>query len=93
MGQRSDTWRTPSCSAIRAATPWRRSVGLPEGRLATSKSCHRTPRFQPVQMGGRIDMTASENKVLEPLGLKLERKRRAVEVVVVDHAEKIPIEN
>ncbi len=43
--------------------------------------------------GGRIDMTASVNKALEPLGLRLERKRRAVEVVVIDHAEKTPTEN
>ena len=45
-----ETLRTPSFSATRAATPCRRSVGFPEGRLATSKSCHRTPCLQPVPM-------------------------------------------
>jgi uncharacterized protein (TIGR03435 family) len=43
--------------------------------------------------GGRIDMTPAVNKALQPLGLKLEHKRRAVEVLVIDHAEKKPTEN
>lgn len=43
--------------------------------------------------GGRIDLTAGVNKALEPLGLKLELRRRPVEILVVDHAEKTPTEN
>src|SRR5262245_50661567 len=39
---------TPIFSASCAATPCSRRVGLPEGRLDTSKSRQRTPRFQPV---------------------------------------------
>jgi len=30
---------------------------------------------------------------MEPLGLKLELKRRPVEVLVIDHVEKAPVEN
>ena len=43
--------------------------------------------------GGRVDGTAAVNKALAPLGLKAELKRRAVEILVIDHVEKTPVEN
>ena len=43
--------------------------------------------------GRLVDMSAAVNKALQPLGLKLEQKRRPVEVLVIDHAEKTPTEN
>ena len=47
----------------------------------------------PPAPGNRIDLASAVNKALQPLGLKLELKRRSVEVLMVDHAEKIPTEN
>jgi uncharacterized protein (TIGR03435 family) len=43
--------------------------------------------------GRAIDMTPSVNKALQPLGLRLDEKRRTIEVLVIDHAEKVPTEN
>jgi uncharacterized protein (TIGR03435 family) len=43
--------------------------------------------------GGRIDGTPAVNKALEPLGLKAELKRRSVEILVIDHVEKMPTAN
>ena len=43
--------------------------------------------------GNRIDLAPAVNKALQPLGLKLELKRRSVEVLIIDHAEKVPIPN
>jgi uncharacterized protein (TIGR03435 family) len=42
---------------------------------------------------GRADMDAAYNKALQDIGLRLEPKRRPVEVLVIDHAEKTPVEN
>ena len=42
---------------------------------------------------GRVDGTPAVNKALEPLGLKAELKRRSVEILVVDHVEKMPTAN
>jgi uncharacterized protein (TIGR03435 family) len=39
------------------------------------------------------DMGPACNKALEPLGLRLELKRRPVEMLVIDHVEKTPTEN
>jgi uncharacterized protein (TIGR03435 family) len=47
----------------------------------------------PPVAGNRIDLSPGVNKALESLGLKLELKKRSVEVLVIDHAEKIPGEN
>ena len=43
--------------------------------------------------GRAVDMGPAFNKAMEPLGLKLELKRRPVEVLVIDHVEKAPVEN
>ena len=43
--------------------------------------------------GGRIDGTPAVNKALEPLGLKAELRHRSVEVLVIDHVEKVPTAN
>ena len=43
--------------------------------------------------GRRIDGTPAVNKALEPLGLKAELKRRSVEILVIDHVEKMPAAN
>jgi uncharacterized protein (TIGR03435 family) len=43
--------------------------------------------------GNRIDLAPAVNKALQPLGLNLELKRRSVEVLIIDHAEKAPTEN
>jgi uncharacterized protein (TIGR03435 family) len=43
--------------------------------------------------GNRIDLAPAVNKALQPLGLKLELKRRSVEVLIIDHAEKVPTAN
>jgi uncharacterized protein (TIGR03435 family) len=43
--------------------------------------------------GGRVDATAAVNKALEPLGLKAELKRRSVEILRIDHVEKVPAAN
>jgi uncharacterized protein (TIGR03435 family) len=43
--------------------------------------------------GGRTNMDAGVNRALQDLGLKLEAARRPVEVLVIDHAEKTPVEN
>lgn len=47
----------------------------------------------PPGPGNRIDLAPAVNKALQPLGLKLELKRRSVEVLMIDHAEKIPTAN
>lgn len=47
----------------------------------------------PPAPGGRIDLVPAVNKALQPLGLKMELRRRSVEILMIDHAEKIPIEN
>jgi uncharacterized protein (TIGR03435 family) len=47
----------------------------------------------PPGAGNRIDLSPGVNKALQSLGLKLELKKRAVEVLEIDHAEKIPSEN
>jgi uncharacterized protein (TIGR03435 family) len=47
----------------------------------------------PPAPGNRIDLAPAVNKALQPLGLKLELKRRSVEVLMIDHAEKIPTAN
>ncbi len=47
----------------------------------------------PPAAGNRIDLAPGVNKALQPLGLKLELKRRSVEVLIIDHAEKVPIAN
>jgi uncharacterized protein (TIGR03435 family) len=43
--------------------------------------------------GGPIDGTPAVNKALEPLGLNAELKRRSVEILVIDHVEKMPTAN
>lgn len=43
--------------------------------------------------GNRIDLAPAVHLALQPLGLKLELKRRSVAVLVIDHAEKTPSEN
>jgi uncharacterized protein (TIGR03435 family) len=43
--------------------------------------------------GNRIDLAPAVDKALQPLGLRLELKRRSVEVLMIDHAEKIPTAN
>ncbi len=43
--------------------------------------------------GGRTNMDGGVNRALQDLGLKLEPARRPVEVLVIDHAEKTPVEN
>jgi uncharacterized protein (TIGR03435 family) len=47
----------------------------------------------PPAPGNRIDLAPAVNKAFQPLGLKLELRRRSVEVLIVDHAEKIPTAN
>ncbi len=47
----------------------------------------------PPAPGNRIDLAPAVDKALQPLGLKLELKRRSVEVLMIDHAEKVPTEN
>jgi uncharacterized protein (TIGR03435 family) len=47
----------------------------------------------PPLPGSRIDLAPGVNKALQPLGLKLELKRRPVEVLIIDHAEKVATEN
>jgi uncharacterized protein (TIGR03435 family) len=47
----------------------------------------------PPAAGNRIDLAPAVNKALQPLGLKLELKRQTVDVLIIDHAEKIPTEN
>jgi uncharacterized protein (TIGR03435 family) len=43
--------------------------------------------------GGRSDWSGVANRALQDIGLKLEPARRQVEVLVIDHAEKTPVEN
>ncbi|MEI9976858.1 MAG: TIGR03435 family protein [Ignavibacteriota bacterium] len=43
--------------------------------------------------GGRIDAVPAVNKALQPLGLKAELKHRSVEILVIDHVEKVPTAN
>ena len=43
--------------------------------------------------GGRSDWTGVANRALQDVGLKLEPAKRAVEVLVIDHAERTPVEN
>jgi uncharacterized protein (TIGR03435 family) len=47
----------------------------------------------PPAPGNRIDLAPAVNKALQPLGLKLALKRGPVEVLMIDHAEKVPAEN
>jgi uncharacterized protein (TIGR03435 family) len=47
----------------------------------------------PPAPGNRIDLAPAVNKALQPLGLKLDLKRRSVEVLIIDHAEKVPTAN
>ena len=43
--------------------------------------------------GGRIDGTAAINKALEAIGLRADLKRRSVEILAIDHVEKVPTAN
>jgi uncharacterized protein (TIGR03435 family) len=47
----------------------------------------------PFAPGTRIDLAPAVDKALQPVGLKLELKPRSVEVLMIDHAEKIPTAN
>lgn len=47
----------------------------------------------PPASGNRIDLAPAVNKALQPLGLQLELKRRSVEILMIDNAEKIPTAN
>jgi uncharacterized protein (TIGR03435 family) len=49
--------------------------------------------YEPPAPGGRADLGPVLNRALQEIGLKLELKRRPVEVLVIDHAEKTPLEN
>lgn len=43
--------------------------------------------------GGRADWGSAISRALKDIGLELQQKRRPVEVLVIDHAEKTPVEN
>ena len=43
--------------------------------------------------GGLVDGSGAVNKALQPLGLKLQLQKRPVEMLVIDHVEKTPVEN
>ncbi|HEX3745583.1 MAG TPA: TIGR03435 family protein [Bryobacteraceae bacterium] len=47
----------------------------------------------PPAPGNRLDLSPAVNKALQPLGLELELKRRPVQVLIIDRAEKVPTEN
>jgi len=55
-------------------------------------NCYMEAYFTPGPMGP-VDGTLAVNKALEPLGLKAELRRRSMEILVVDHAEKAPTAN
>jgi len=49
--------------------------------------------YDSPEPGGRADSGPALNRAMQEVGLRLDLQRRPTKVLVIDHVEKVPVEN